>query len=77
MANRLRAYEQIQDKDRYITISETKRQMVSMLTELQTEIEELDTYDIERVHGLIENGYISTEVENLIQQRIDKLKEKT
>ena len=40
MANKLRASGQIQDKDRYISISEAKKQMVAMLTELQLEIEE-------------------------------------
>lgn len=52
-----------------------KSDMVAMLTEIQTEIEELDTHDVERFHGLIENAYISEEVDNIIQQKIDKLKE--
>lgn len=51
-----------------------KADMVAMLTEIQLEIEELDTYDVERTHGLIENAYISEEVDNIIQQKIDKLK---
>lgn len=49
-----------------------KADMVAMLTEIQLEIEKLNTYDVERVHGLIENGYISEEVDNIIQQKIDK-----
>lgn len=75
MANKLRASGQIQDKDRYISVSKAKKQMVAMLTEIQLEIEELDTYDIERTHGLIEDGYVTTDVSNTIQQKIDKLKE--
>ena len=46
-----------------------------MFRELQLEIEKLDTYDIERTHGLIEDGYVTTDVSDIIQQKIDKLKE--
>lgn len=67
MANRLRAYEQIQDKDRYITISETKRQMVAMLEEIQLEIDEKAT-------ELCDDGWWLT-YNSLIQQKINKLKE--
>lgn len=51
-----------------------KADLAAMILEIQTEIEELNTYDVERTHGLIENAYISEEVDNIIQQKIDKLK---
>ena len=41
MANKLRASGQIQDKDRYIRISEAKEQMVAMLDKIRAEIVEL------------------------------------
>ena len=52
-----------------------KADMVAMLTDIQLEIKELDTYDIERTHGLIEDAYVTTDVNDIIQRRIDKLKE--
>lgn len=56
-------------------IKDAKTEFIAMLTELQQEIEELDTYDIERTHGLIEDGYVTTDISDIIQQKIDKLKE--
>ena len=53
----------------------TKNVVIAMLTELQLEIEKLDTYDIERTHGLIEDSYVTKDVSGIIQQKIDKLKE--
>lgn len=53
-----------------------KADLEAILVELQLKIEELDTYDVERTHGLIENAYISEEVDNIIQQKIDKLRGK-
>ena len=53
----------------------TKDEVTAMLKELKTEIEELDTYDIERTHGLIEDGYVTTDVSDIIQQKINALKE--
>lgn len=52
----------------------TKADIVAMLTEIQTEIKKLNTYDIERTHGLIEDAYISKEADNIIQQKINELK---
>lgn len=75
MSNKLRASGQIQDKDRYIPISETKRRMVSMLTEIQLEIEEC--VDGSEGSPQFEQGVdiARCQVVDIIQQKIDKLKE--
>lgn len=54
-----------------------KAAMMAMLTDIRLEIEELDTYDIERTHGLIEDSYVTTDVRDIIQQKIDALREQT
>lgn len=54
----------------------TKADMVDMLTEIQKEIKELNTYDIERTHGLIEDAYVTTDVSGVIQRRIDDVLKK-
>ena len=68
MANKLRASEQIQDKDRYIPVSEAKKQMVAMLTEIQLEIEEF--------MGTISPNYdeAAQDISKVIQQKINELK---
>ena len=76
MANKLRASGQIQDKDRYIPVSEAKKQMVAMLTEIQLEIEEMSGLCTE-IHGDEWNEINivhSQDVLSLIQQKINALK---
>ena len=72
MANKLRVSGQIQDKDRYISISETKRQMVAMLTDIQLDIEgqKFDTH----IDKDVWNDAIRV-CSDLIQQRINELKQ--
>ena len=53
----------------------TKADIIAMLTEIQKEIKELNTYDIERTHGLIEDGYVTTDVSDIIQNKINALEE--
>lgn len=52
----------------------TKADMEAMLEEIKQEIKKLDTYDIERTHGLIEDAYVIEDVNNAIQQKINSLK---
>lgn len=52
-----------------------KDEVIAMLKELKREIEKLDIYEIERKHGLIEDGYVTTDVSDIIQQKINNLKE--
>ena len=61
MANKLRASGQIQDKDRYIPISEAKKQMVTMLTEILLEIEECG---VEDSHWIIKEKINALKVES-------------
>lgn len=67
MANKLRASGQIQDKDRYIPISEAKKQLVAMLAEIQLEIEESENCGKAFHLGL-------QMASNIIQQKISKLR---
>lgn len=53
----------------------TKDEVIAILTELKQEIKKLDTYDIERKHGLIEDGYVAEDVNKIIQEKINSLKE--
>lgn len=72
MANKLRASGQIQDKDRYISVSEAKKQMVAMLEELQLEIAEM------KMEILTEKDIWNNAIDvcsNRIQQKINALKE--
>ena len=75
VTNKLRASEQIQEKDRYICISDAKRQMVDMLTELQMDIEEC----VDGAEGSpqFEQGVSNARVQvvEMIQQKINALKE--
>lgn len=78
VANKLRASGQIQDKDRYISISEAKRQMVAILTDIQLEIEEMSGL-VTEIHGEEWNEINvihSQDVLSFIQQKINSLKEK-
>ena len=78
MANKLRASGQIQDKDRYISISEAKKQMVAMLSEIQLEIQEIEE-DMCIRDSKAEMGFYrwikTSDAENIIQQKIDELRE--
>ena len=85
MANKLRASGQIQDKDRYIPISEAKKQMVAMLTDLKTEIETKENHyeqafkqPSNAVHEAAMCGRMfgCGECKEVIQQKIDILTEK-
>ena len=82
MANKLRASGQIQDKDRYIPISEAKEQMAAMLTEIQLEIEEKEQYYQDKflesknaVHEAAMGGRMfgCGECKEVIQQKINAL----
>lgn len=64
MANKLIINGQIQDKDRYISISEAKKQMVAMLEEFDLRLSEYEDADLIRVE------YIRQD----IQEKIDTLK---
>ena len=75
MVNKLRASGQIQDKDRYISISETKRQMEAMLTEILLEAEENTVrWYVGRVDGKSDDVVLMETLQEIIQQKIDKLK---
>lgn len=82
VANKLRASGQIQDKDRYIPISEAKKQMVAMLEELLAELKELpkahfyETNEFGDATGCIDYPAISKNALDLIQQKINALEQK-
>lgn len=75
MANKLRASGQIQDKDRYITISEAKEQMVAMLEEIKDSIY-AERWDLDRELDiqLSEEVVDLKVIEKIIQQKINALK---
>lgn len=75
MTNKLRAPEQIQDKDRYIRISEAKRQMLAMLEELRLGFEEYEPKWVENEDQAIASNRTWDDFDDIIQQKIDKLKE--
>ena len=75
MTNKLRAPEQIQDKDRYIRISEAKRQMLAMLEELRLEFEKYEPKWVENEDQAIASNRTWDDFDDIIQQKIKKLKE--
>lgn len=73
MTNKLRAPEQIQDKDRYIRISEAKRQMLAMLEELRLEFEEYEPKWVENEDQAIASNRTWDDFDDIIQQKINNL----
>ena len=71
MANKLRGSGQIQDKDRYIPISEAKKQMVDMLEDLKQDFI-AEAYGIE----MDCTDYVVNidDIDKVIQQKINALK---
>lgn len=72
VANKLRASGQIQDKDRYISILEAKKQMVAMLTEIQLDIQEVNTAPQFLTDDNVKD--FRECVDTIIQQKINALK---
>ena len=66
----------INNQYRYISVAEANKQKVAMLTDIQLEINELPE---PQQHEYFMNGYYfaKDEVKDLIQQKINALKENT
>ena len=79
MANKLRASGQIQDENRYISISEAKKQMADMLKEIQLKIEEKSYYDTTIIGNYEDEMRIYLveldDINDIIQNKINTLGE--
>lgn len=73
VANKLRASGQIQDKDRYIPISEAKKQMVAMLEELNKEMNPIKECEYQ-IYGKEHWNFVG-KCQDVICSKITKLKE--